>query len=51
MEFVSDSGCWLLEKRSQRKCAKLAVRAANLGDVEVVELAELVPERIEPNGS
>ena len=45
VEFVSDSGRMLLEKRSQRKCVKLAVRAVNLGDVEVVELEELVPKR------
>ena len=45
VEFVSDSGRMLLEKRSQRKCVKLAVRDVNLGDVEVVELEELVPKR------
>ena len=45
VEFVSDSDRMLLEKRSQRKCVKLAVRAVNLGDVEVVELEELVPKR------
>ena len=45
VEFVSDSDRMLLEKRSQRKCVKLVVRAVNLGDVEVVELEELVPKR------